>query len=112
MIREFQQTETTDMITIGRISESEFIHDLGKVILQSELGNPVAQFRFELIRCSAAAQGAIAQFESDCKLAKEFYGSNAGLRLRALIEDWSRLRIEGELSRLVPVNNVNSQERE
>ncbi len=93
-IREFPQTETNEMV-----SEAEFIHDLGKIMRQSELGNKFAQFRFELIRCSAAVQNATEQFEKDCQLAKEFYACNAGIQFRALVEDWSRLRIEGELSR-------------
>jgi hypothetical protein len=92
-IREFSQTETTDM------NEAEFIYDLGKIIRKSELGNRFAQARLELIRSSAAAQNAIEHFEKDCQLAKEFYACNAGIQFRALVEDWSRLRIEGELSR-------------
>jgi len=81
-------------------SDAEFIFDLGKVIRKSELGCVQAKCAFEQISSSAESQQLTSKFLEDCTLAKEFFQpKNIAIQLRALVEDWSRLRIQGELSR-------------
>jgi hypothetical protein len=83
-----------------RMSDAEFLYDLGKIIHRAERGNGDAQAAFDSIRASAEAQQLTDKFLEDCKLAKEFHQPEyVAVQFCALVEDWSRLRIQGEITR-------------
>lgn len=82
-----------------RPSDAEFLYDLGKLRHVASHGNQKAQRAFDQMKESVDARKLTEKFLADCELADQFYQGDVGMQFCALVEDWSRIRIVGELQR-------------